>query len=325
MWIGAATGASDLFLRKMKPIKSSTSPLANESAKALAPSKAPTTPATIKLPASAIKNSPVLFMSALQWNTPALHSEPECPQVAPLKDHCRPDSWSGLQSKNENRRIHRRAESARELRAVYADSLSSSQAYNPQNQEGRTEPSQNETLRQELERNLFRPRPCLWVVWRSTLARQFAISQSPSHNLAHRFVEAGCVINRMAPAVFPVVEPECLLIHVAEKVKRLNSNVCAIYAALQQTPEIFDSLRVNSSVHVLLKMIDDLVNVLFLDSSVCGMLIRVEQGAFIDGFVDRCPQCIFLAVGDELSMYLAVAFEHSHDDGLAPVSLTHFR
>src|SRR4051812_34370536 len=75
-------------------------------------------------------------------------------------------------------RIQRRPGSEREVRANYANTLSSSKAYKPQKETGpHFNPSQKATSGQELERfDSFRPRPCLRHVWRITLTRKLAVS-----------------------------------------------------------------------------------------------------------------------------------------------------
>src|SRR5579863_3577867 len=178
-------------------------------------------------------------------------------------------------------RIQRRPRSEREVRENYVRSLSGSQAYNPQKETGRnSNASQKATSRQELERFAsFRPRPCLRHVWRVTLTRQFAIRQAVSSNATHRFCKPHRIGELLSQRVLPIVESECLLIHVTEQMKRFNGNIGSTKTTLQQAPEILYALYVNLPVNVLLKMVHELPLILAFQSVVARELIRHNFGA----------------------------------------------
>ncbi len=63
-----------------------------------------------------------------------------------------------------------------------------------------------------------------------------------------------------------VVVSERLFVYIAKQVERLNADVGSTQAALQQTPEVFQTVRVNLSAHVLFGVVDDFVNVLVIES-----------------------------------------------------------
>src|SRR3954463_11494083 len=121
-----------------------------------------------------------------------------------------------------NDRVQRRSCSEGEVRASHANYLPGSQAYKPQKETGRnSNASQKATSRQELERfHGFRPRPCLRHVWRITLTRQFAVRQSVSRNSTHCLSESHRIGQLASDRILPIVEPECLLIHVPKQVER---------------------------------------------------------------------------------------------------------
>jgi len=58
---------------------------------------------------------------------------------------------------------------------------------------------------------------------------------------------------------FPKVVPEHLFIQISEQVERLHADVCTLELMLEQTPEVFESVCVNPSINVPLRMIDNLV------------------------------------------------------------------
>ena len=70
-----------------------------------------------------------------------------------------------------------------------------------------------------------------------------------------------------------IIEPEYLLIYVPLKVKRLHGNVGSLESPLQERPEIFDSVRVNLSAHVLFRVSHDFVDVLEAQVVVSNVLI----------------------------------------------------
>jgi len=63
---------------------------------------------------------------------------------------------------------------------------------------------------------------------------------------------------------FSLVESESLFIEVTEKMKRFDRNIRAFERSLQQTPKVFDSVRVNVSAHIFDRMIDHVVDILFI-------------------------------------------------------------
>src|SRR5437879_4488915 len=70
--------------------------------------------------------------------------------------------------------------------------------------------AQIQTLRQGLKGNLRFPRPCRFVVWRITLAREFAVHKPLSSNLCHSQSETLSIIQ-----IFAVIESEHLFVKVA--------------------------------------------------------------------------------------------------------------
>ena len=72
-----------------------------------------------------------------------------------------------------------------------------------------------------------------------------------------RSVEAGVLFYRSEFAeavtvihIVPVVKPKSLFVDVAEQVERLDIHVGSLESAFEQTPEVFQSVRVNLTVNV---------------------------------------------------------------------------
>src|SRR5579872_5662051 len=193
-------------------------------------------------------------------------------------------------------RISRRPGSEREVRAEHENPLSNSQAYNPQNEEGRySQPSQIKASGQELERNIFRPRPCLTVARRFVFPCQLRIGQAVSRNTAHSFCESYSVRQLVSVLIFPIVESECLLIHITEQVERFYADVSACQFSLQAAPKVLDSLRVNCAINVLLEMVHDLVRVVRGDRrGISYVLICVNQRTCINRVEDSCTERVLL-------------------------------
>ena len=122
--------------------------------------------------------------------------------------------------------------------------------------------------------------------------------------------------------VFPIVVAEHLFIEVAEQVKRFYRNVGSIQSALEATPKVFDTIGVDAAINVLLRVIDDAVNIIRRHVHVAGVVIGIKLGACRNAFRDsRMNRCL-LAIGTTLVLTCPPRSKHSHDDGLAPVILS---
>src|SRR5689334_22607314 len=83
--------------------------------------------------------------------------------------------------------------------------------------------------------------------------------------------------------IFAMIEPESLLIHIAEQVKWFHADIGSIQAALQQTPEVLDSLSMHSTINVPLKMVHDLVRIVVGDCPrIHSVLIGVDHRASVN-------------------------------------------
>jgi hypothetical protein len=115
---------------------------------------------------------------------------------------------------------------------------------------------------------------------------------------------------------FPKVIPEHLLIQIAEEMESLNANVGALELALEQAPEVFESIGVNLPVNVAFGMVNNLVlESLMLESLIGQERIRVDRAASFDVSVNLSLERVFFAVADYSGPDFATTFQHSHDSG----------
>jgi hypothetical protein len=83
-----------------------------------------------------------------------------------------------------------------------------------------------------------------------------------------------------AISVLPLVEPKRLLVQIPEKVKGLHVDVGSLDRALEQAPEVLQSVRVNVPLGVANRVVDDLVNVILIHADVGAERIGMQFRAF---------------------------------------------
>src|SRR5579871_1110240 len=114
-----------------------------------------------------------------------------------------------------------------------------------------------------------------------------------------------------------VVVAEHLFVEVAEQVELFNRNISALELALQKTPEVFESVGVNLSVNVPLRMVNDLVlEPMILESHVGHERIGIDGAACFDVSADVGLECVLFAIANDRSANLSTTFEHAHDGHL---------
>src|SRR6266542_5022649 len=92
---------------------------------------------------------------------------------------------------------------------------------------------------------------------RGECSDQLRIRQAAPDDVTDHFAEPIRVVH-----LAPIVESERLFIEVSKQMKRFNRDVRAAKRTLQQRPKVFAAVRVNLSVYVLLRVVNDLVDVL---------------------------------------------------------------
>src|SRR5215472_16919154 len=92
------------------------------------------------------------------------------------------------------------------------------------------------------------------------LASQFLVHDSLADNIAENHVKPLAVMHGRI-LLSAIVEAEHLFVQITEQVEWLYGNVSPFQPALQQTPKVFESVRVHLAVYVSIRVIDDLVRV----------------------------------------------------------------
>jgi hypothetical protein len=144
----------------------------------------------------------------------------------------------------------------------------------------------------------------------SRLPSQFLIGQTSASHGGQDFRETSAVPIIM----FALVVSECLLIQITEQVERLDADVGSFQAALQERPEILDSVRVNVAVYVLFRVIHELVNIIRIEASIGREFVSENFRARFDIRAHFLLQRMALAVSDVLHADLAsLAIQQAHD------------
>ena len=86
-------------------------------------------------------------------------------------------------------------------------------------------------------------------MWVRLLAGQLIRGEALAKYLAHSKIKALAVIQ--APAI---VISECLVIQIAEQVKRLNTHICAAKRSLEQGPKILTAVDVDFATNLLYRV-----------------------------------------------------------------------
>lgn len=123
------------------------------------------------------------------------------------------------------------------------------------------------------------------------LAGQSCISHRSVSSLKSATLPAQSGLHRQADCLIvfrsAVVVAEHLFRHVCVMVEWLNADVGSIQAALQQTPEILNSIRVDVRPNVGFGVVDDFMDVLSGQEPICGVLNRCESANLLPGSQSR--------------------------------------
>jgi hypothetical protein len=79
-----------------------------------------------------------------------------------------------------------------------------------------------------------------------------------------------------------IVIPEALFVKVPEQMERLDADIGAVQATLQETPEVLHRVRVDVSVHVLYGVIDNRVLVFALQPVIRFQFVTEDSGPGFD-------------------------------------------
>lgn len=92
----------------------------------------------------------------------------------------------------------------------------------------------------------------------------------------------------------PIVVSEYLFIEVAEEMKLFDTDVCALQSALEQAPEVFESVSVDATVNVPLGVVNDgVLEALVAQTLIGHESVCVDRAASFDvSGVWACRPCL---------------------------------
>jgi hypothetical protein len=115
----------------------------------------------------------------------------------------------------------------------------------------------------------------------------------------------------------PMVEPKGLLIHIAEQVEGFDADVRSAKSALQEAPEVFQTVSVDIPLHVGLRMIDELMDVIAAQSKIGIRFIGEQMRAQFDVVLDRNIEASPTAIFQNGDAHLTAALQYRVDGNLA--------
>src|SRR5579863_828631 len=99
--------------------------------------------------------------------------------------------------------------------------------------------------------------------------------------------------------------------------ERFDADVSSTQTAFQEAPEVFDSVGMDATVHVLFGMIDDIVDVLLAQSAVRSIFIGDDVAAFLYVSKNVGMESFTVALCKHFGLDSTTALQHSHYDGFA--------
>src|SRR6266403_2275483 len=117
--------------------------------------------------------------------------------------------------------------------------------------------------------------------------------------MTHRHLKTVAVANE---TVFrgAIVVPEYLFVEVAEKMKRFDVNIRALQSALEQAPEILQSVGVDLPVYVAFGVVNRLVREMLWQILVGHERIGIERRTCRDVRVNFAMQRVFPAIRNDI-------------------------
>src|SRR5438128_6325703 len=138
---------------------------------------------------------------------------------------------------------------------------------------------------------------------------QFIKGEPLADDSVYRDAESLCICH------LAVVVAISLLIEITEKMERFYADVGSSDPTLQQRPEIFQPICVNSTVNVLNCVIDHLMRVVACQALIGKQCIRVQGRTCFNVLLDLCLQRLFLAVRNYHGTNFPAPFHDAHDCG----------
>jgi hypothetical protein len=115
------------------------------------------------------------------------------------------------------------------------------------------------------------------------LTSEFLIGDSTIHYMTHYTIKPGRIRNKVLFGC-AIVKPEYLFIDIAKKVEWFDAYVRAFQSALEQAPEVFQSVRVGLPIHMAFRMVNNLMGEVLMGQPLIG-----EQRIGVDRALCRVP------------------------------------
>jgi len=113
---------------------------------------------------------------------------------------------------------------------------------------------------------------------------------------------------------FAEVKPEHLFVQIPEQVELFHAYVGSFEAALEQAPEVFESIGVNLTVNVPFRMVNDLVLESFFPQSLIGHeRIGVDRASCFDVSANLSLQSMLFAIANDRAANLSATFQNADD------------
>src|SRR5437016_5026651 len=143
-----------------------------------------------------------------------------------------------------------------------------------------------------------------------SLTGQLIEREALADNLTDSQIESVLVIEAQA-----VIAPKSLLIQITEQVEGLDRNVCTVNAPFEETPEIFQSVRVNLTANVFHRVVDHFV-LEFIQSVIRFQSIGEESGTGKHMLADFAMERFLLGVPNNLCADFSAAFQNFENGSL---------
>jgi hypothetical protein len=152
------------------------------------------------------------------------------------------------------------------------------------------------------------------------LASEFLIGDSTVCNMTHHTEKPSQVRDKRI-FLGAIVEAKYLLINIEKQMEGFDADVCALESALEQAPEVFESVGVDLAVNVLLRMVDYLMcEILIVQSLIGHKRIGINRAVRLYVFANLTLKLIFAIGRQNNSANVSATLQHAERDNLIALS-----
>src|SRR6266404_111418 len=144
------------------------------------------------------------------------------------------------------------------------------------------------------------------------LASQLFVGEATTSDMRHHTMKALVIMRRLT-----IVVAEYLLVQVTKHMERFDRNVRALQSALEQAPEVFESICVDLPLNIAFRVVNRLVNkVLIVQSLIRKKGIGVDRALGFDVSANLGLQMMLTTKRNNRRSNLTAALQHAHDGQL---------